>query len=44
MDYEAAIDREYYAWEDFWAADEEWYAADNELWEAQFDQANSFTN
>jgi hypothetical protein len=32
MDYEDAIDREYFAWEDYYAADEEWYAAEEELW------------
>jgi hypothetical protein len=32
MDFEAAIDREYNSYEDLEDANEEWYAADEELW------------
>lgn len=32
MDYEAAIDRNYWAWEDYYEADWYWYEADDALW------------
>lgn len=42
--YESA--EEYLEWaeEDYEDADAAWYAADEELWEAQFEQTNSFSN
>merc|ERR1712151_1328724 len=41
---EMAWDREWNSSIDLEAADEEWYAADNELWEAQFQVDNHRTN
>jgi hypothetical protein len=39
-----AWDREWNSAIDMEAADDEWYAADNELWEAQFQVDNHRTN
>lgn len=41
---EMAYDREWNSVTDLEAADEEWIAADNELWEAQFQVDNHRTN